>query len=93
MGTDDAPGAVYNIGSDVEISINELAETVIERTGSQSEIRHIPYAQAYGPDFEDLDRRVPDIRKIQSSIQFQPHYSITEIIDRIVQYFRSSSSS
>ena len=57
-------GEIYNVGSNQEVTINQLAEAVLGRTDSPSEIRHIPYNEAYAPGFEDMRRRVPDTGKL-----------------------------
>lgn len=79
-------GEVFNIGSNEEISIYELAERIKARTHSRSEIQLIPYDQAYEAGFEDMRRRVPDIRKIQACIGWQPTTSLDETIDQIIAY-------
>ncbi|CAK9074614.1 UDP-glucuronic acid decarboxylase 4 (UDP-XYL synthase 4) (UDP-glucuronate decarboxylase 4) (UGD) (UXS-4), partial [Durusdinium trenchii] len=61
LGTPSAHGGIFNIGSESAISINTLAQTVIEVLGSASRIERVPYDEAYGPGFEDLTRRVPDL--------------------------------
>lgn len=84
----EAMGHVFNIGSDREITINDLAQLVKSRVNSHSDIVHIPYEQAYGPNFEDLGRRVPNIKKIKDSIGFQQELSIEQTIDRIIEFYR-----
>lgn len=79
-------GEIYNIGSDQEVTINELARRVIERAGSDSPIQHIPYSQAYAPGFEDMRRRVPDISKIRAAIGWQPTRSLDHILDDVIEY-------
>jgi len=79
-------GEVVNIGSEREISINELAEVVKARTGSSSPIVHIPYSEAYDPGFEDIERRVPCLDKLVSLTGFKPQTSIEEIVDRMVEH-------
>jgi UDP-glucose 4-epimerase len=79
----DKPGAVgqvFNLGSDQEISINELAQRVMSICGSGARIEHISLEQAYGQRFDDLPRRVPRLDKIRSVIDFKPRYSLDEII-------------
>jgi UDP-glucose 4-epimerase len=78
-----AVGQVFNVGNDNEISINDLAALVRERTNSQSSIVHVSYDDAYATGFEDLHRRVPDLTKLQRTIDYRPSTSITTIIDRI----------
>src|SRR5688572_15687986 len=75
MNTPKAVGEVFNLGGEEEISMNDLARRVIALANSKSEIKHIPYEQAYGRAFDDLPRRVPDLTKIKSVIGFTPHYN------------------
>jgi UDP-glucose 4-epimerase len=80
-----AYGGVYNIGSDHEISIRELAELVIRKTGSKSEIRYIPYEEAYPTGFEDMQRRVPDLKRASALIGFRPSRSLNDILDDVIR--------
>ena len=61
-----AVGEVFNVGNDQEISIRDLAETVKRVTRSPSDIVTVPYDEAYQAGFEDMSRRVPDLRKIKT---------------------------
>ena len=79
-----ARGEVFNVGNDREISINQLAELVIEHTGGRSKIVHIPYEQAYAKGFEDLGRRIPDVSKLEAAIGYRPSLPIDAIIDRVI---------
>jgi UDP-glucose 4-epimerase len=81
-------GEVVNIGNTEEVSIEELARIVKQRTGSASELVYVPYEQAYEPGFEDMARRIPCIEKLESLTSFRPRTPLTEIIDRVVSYFR-----
>lgn len=81
-----APGQVFNIGSQQEVTINELAEMVIRLTHSSSQIRHVPYDEAYAPGFEDMRRRVPSIEKLKDLIGYQPHYSLEDTLLRVITY-------
>jgi UDP-glucose 4-epimerase len=81
--TDSAIGEVYNIGGVGETTIKQLAEKVIERTNSSSAISFIPYDQAYKVGYEDMQRRVPDITKIKSSIGWSPANTLDNIIDDV----------
>jgi UDP-glucose 4-epimerase len=83
-----ALGEVFNVGSTEEISINDLASLVKKLTESQSQIVHIPYEQAFEKGFEDMQRRVPDITKINKLIGFKPTISLEEGIRRIIEYYR-----
>ncbi len=87
-----AVGEVFNIGSQEEISIEQLAEQIIKLTNSSSKIEYIPYEQAYEEGFEDMQRRVPDITKINKLIGFKPTYILPEIIKDIVTYLKNINS-
>jgi len=84
-----AVGEVYNIGSDREVTILELAERVKSLTGSDSKIVFVPYDQAYEDGFEDMLRRVPDISKIHKLIDYQPTFDLNEILGSVIDYQRS----
>jgi len=86
-----AVGEVFNIGSQEEISINLLAKEIITTTKSKSEIVYIPYEKAYEEGFEDMQRRIPDISKINKLVGFKPTFALSEIINDIVKYFKNSS--
>jgi UDP-glucose 4-epimerase len=73
-------GKVINIGNDFEISINELAEKIISETNSKSEIVYVPYEEAYGDGFEDMERRVPNIDLINQLVGWKPKRDLTTII-------------
>lgn len=81
-------GRVFNLGRDESITIRELAELVLERTGSQSDIRHVDYVEAFDADFEDLAVRVPDLSRIRSAIGFESEIPLDRTIDDLVQEFR-----
>jgi len=83
----EARGQVFNVGNCEEVSIKQLAERVIAITGSRSQIRFIPFEEAYGADFEDMQRRVPDLTKIEKAIGYRPRYSLDDIIRDIVEYY------
>ena len=88
MGEPAAEGDIFNIGNDSEVTINELAQTVKEMTGSPSEIDHIPYEKAYGPGFEDMERRCPNIDKIKKFIGFEPSHDLESIVRSVIDYFK-----
>ena len=81
-------GQVYNIGNNVEISIEELAKKVISHLGSTSVIAKKSYEDAYGVGFEDMQRRIPDISKIKSATGWEPTRSLDVIIDDIAGYLQ-----
>jgi UDP-glucose 4-epimerase len=73
-------GKVINIGNDFEISINGLAKKIIDETESKSEIVYVPYEQAYGNGFEDMERRVPNIDLIRDLVGWQPKRNLSTMI-------------
>jgi UDP-glucose 4-epimerase len=75
-----ATGKVFNVGSDEEITILELAERVKRVTSSESRIRLIPYHEAYEPGFEDMSRRVPDLGRIGHLIGYHPTKTLDQIL-------------
>jgi UDP-glucose 4-epimerase len=83
-----AIGEVVNIGNTEEVSIENLAKIVKQRTNSTSPIHFVPYDKAYEPGFEDMMRRVPCIDKLHSLTGFRPQISLAEIIDRVSAYYR-----
>ena len=89
----EAVGNIFNIGNNQEISIARLAQMVIDLTGSQSTIQYVSYEDAYGPGFQDMARRVPDIRKIKEAADWQPIYSLTEILERVIAYCKDNEVS
>ncbi len=84
-----AYGNVYNIGSTEEVSIENLALKIKEMTGSASEIKYIPYEEAYGQAFDDMKRRVPCLDRIQKQVGYKPKISLDETLKRIIDYFRN----
>ncbi|MBR2872710.1 MAG: GDP-mannose 4,6-dehydratase [Lentisphaeria bacterium] len=82
-------GQVYNIGSQHLVTIRELAELVIARTGSSSNIKVIPYEKAYAKGFEDMRRRMPDTDKIRALNNWQPEKSLEDIIDDVAESLRN----
>jgi UDP-glucose 4-epimerase len=87
-----AVGEVINIGNTEEITIEDLAAQVKERTGSTSSIAYIPYDKAYEPGFEDMMRRVPSIDKLHSLTGFRPQTALPEIIDRVATFYCQNDS-
>lgn len=88
---DEAYGQIYNVGNSEEISIMDLAELIKEKTGSQSEIKLIPYEKAYESGFEDMYRRIPDLTKIKKAINYSPKMDIHSIIDSVIAYHKDTS--
>ena len=83
-----AEGDVFNIGNDHEISIKDLAMKVKEMTKSPSQIEFIPYEKAYGPGFEDMERRCPNIEKLAKLTGFKPNLDLDSIIQSVIDYFK-----
>ena len=83
-----AAGEVFNIGNGEEISIRDLAARVCQRTRSRSEIRYVPYEQAFDRSFEDMPRRVPDISKLRRLVGYEPRVQLNAIIDSVIGYWK-----
>ena len=75
-----AIGKVINIGNNFEISIRDLATKIISQTGSQSKIVYIPYSEAYGEGFEDMERRVPNLELVKDLVSWIPSRDLTTMI-------------
>jgi UDP-glucose 4-epimerase len=88
-----ALGQVFNIGNTQEISILDLARRIKAVTGSTSEIVLIPYDEAYEAGFEDMPRRVPDLRKIQALVGYEPTVPLDDILQRVVLHGRGAHAS
>jgi UDP-glucose 4-epimerase len=83
---DEAVGRVFNVGSTEEVTILELARRVKALLDSDSPIEFIPYAQAYAPGFEDMQRRVPDISRIRALTGWQPRLQLNDILQRVAAW-------
>jgi UDP-glucose 4-epimerase len=88
--TSKAIGEIFNIGMDEEISIEDLAKKIKSVTDSSSEIKYVSYDDAYETGFEDMARRVPCLEKIRKYINYQPHYSLEDILADTIGYIKSS---
>ncbi len=84
----EAAGQVFNIGSNRETSVNELAQLIIRVTGSSSEIVHLPYTSAFGPHFEETRRRVPDITRARDVLGFEAQIRLEEGLQRTLDWFQ-----
>ena len=87
-----AVGDVFNIGNDEEVSIRRLAEMVRKAAGSSSEIVTVPYEEAYEAGFEDMPRRVPDLRKVHDLLGWRPRVGLSEILTRVVEHMRDAAA-
>lgn len=83
-----ALGQVFNVGNDEEISIKELAMKVKKLSGSRSRIVFLPYEKVYGTGFDEIQRRIPDIKKLKKTIGYSPQFSIDDIIIDTIRYYR-----
>lgn len=81
-----AVGQVFNIGSNQETTIEDLAKLVKEMTNSASEIIYIPYAEAYEDGFEDMPRRLPDLGKIRNLLGYAPTLDLPAILRTVIDY-------
>jgi UDP-glucose 4-epimerase len=77
-------GEVFNIGSTEEITILALAERVKQLAGSESEIKLVPYAEAYEEGYEDMQKRIPDTSKVRDRIGWEPTFSLDETINAVI---------
>ncbi|MCI0702604.1 MAG: GDP-mannose 4,6-dehydratase [Planctomycetia bacterium] len=87
-----AVGEVFNVGSDYEIAIGELAETVKILADSRSELILVPYCDAFPAGFEDVQRRVPDLTKLHDLIGYRPTRTLEQIIQRVIDSHRAAHS-
>jgi UDP-glucose 4-epimerase len=92
MAHQDSWGRAYNIGAEDEITMLGLAERVKERVCSDSPIEMIPYDEAYGEGFEDMERRQPDITRINQLLGWRPEHSLDEIIDATAEHMRAAAT-
>ena len=88
MNCEEAAGKVYNIGSTEEIAIEELADKIIEMTGSKSKKEFISYEKAYGRPIEDMMRRVPGLERIKETIGWEPKTNLSETLQIIIESFK-----
>jgi UDP-glucose 4-epimerase len=89
MESDCVAGGIYNIGSNEEISIEDLADKIIAMTGSKSEKKYLSYEQAYGKPFDDMMRRVPSLEKIKAAVGYKPKMSLEQTLGSIIDDIKS----
>ena len=92
MNSKESIGQAFNIGSTNEITITELAQKVIKLTNSTSEIVYKKYSEVFGDNFEEPQRRVPDISKIKKAVGWQPKQSLDEVIVEITKYLKANDA-
>src|SRR5262245_65675781 len=78
--------SVYNVGSDEEVSIQDLAQRIRMLCDSKSEIEFVPYEKVYGNSFEDMRRRVPDLTKIQRTVGYRPEVSLNQLLEVTIRH-------
>ena len=81
-------GEVFNVGGEGETTIQQLAEKIINNTNSKSGLTFTPYSQAYPAGFEDMQRRVPDITKAKSKLNWKPTRNLDQIITDVASTFK-----
>ena len=79
-----AVGQVFNIGNDQEVSINELAQIVKKATGSTSEIVKMEYDEVYSAGFEEMQRRKPNVSKLEEFIGYRPRTPLAKIVEDVI---------
>ena len=87
-----AAGQVFNVGNGEEISIRDLAVRVRQMTNSSSELRFVPYEQAFDRNFEDMPRRVPDISKLRRLVAYEPRVHLNGIIESVIRYWKKEQA-
>jgi UDP-glucose 4-epimerase len=92
MNCPQAAGGVFNIGSDEEITIEALADKIIQMTGSKSDKQFVSYEEAYGQPIEDMMRRVPSLMRIKEVISWKPKTSLTDALKAIISHIEISNS-
>jgi len=88
MASRKAEGGVFNVGSDEAVTIEDLAERVRRMIDPSLKIVHVPYEQAFGPGFEDIRYRVPDITRLRETVGYAPTVELTGILERVVGFSR-----
>jgi UDP-glucose 4-epimerase len=81
----DAEGEVYNVGTDEEVTVLDLAQRIKRICNSDSTIEFVPYEQVYGSSFEDMRRRVPDLEKIRSAVGFRAEISLDQLLELTIR--------
>ncbi|MCP4366409.1 MAG: NAD-dependent epimerase/dehydratase family protein [Planctomycetes bacterium] len=85
----EASGQIFNVGSDEEVTIQDLAIKIKELTNSKSEVTYIPYEEVYSEGLQDMERRVPCLEKIKKHIRYEPSLDLNEILDKVIAHKRS----
>ena len=88
MAEPEAVGKIFNVGNEEEVTIKDLALIVKEMAGSSSEIEYISYEKAYGPGYEDMQRRCPDITRLKDFMHFKPKTDLKGVIQSVIDYYK-----
>ncbi|MEL7533392.1 MAG: GDP-mannose 4,6-dehydratase, partial [Bacteroidota bacterium] len=91
MFTGKGVGQEFNVGNPIEITMNQLAQRVIEKSGSASKIVHKSYEEVYGKGFEDMNRRTADITKLRETLGFELKYDLDAILEDVIAFYREYS--
>ena len=83
-------GKIFNVGNDHETSIIDLATTIIAMTGSSSAVQHISYEQRFGKGFEDTKRRIPDVQRARTVLDFNAGISLQDGLQRTLAWWRAT---
>jgi len=86
MDSNKCVGQIMNIGGEEEIKIIDLAQRIVDLTGSKSKIELIPYKKVYNSDFDDMKRRVPSLKKIKELIKYSPKYDLNRALKEIIEH-------
>lgn len=81
-------GEEFNVGNPIEITMNQLAQKIIEKTGNKSQLVHKSYLEVYGKGFEDMNRRTADITKLRTTLDFELEYDLDRILDDVIKYMK-----
>jgi len=87
-----AVGEIFNIGTDVETSILDLAQRMVAIAGSRSSVRFVSQQEIYGDSYEDVPRRVPDLRRMREVLSVRPETSLDEGLRRTIEWFRTQQA-
>jgi UDP-glucose 4-epimerase len=82
-------GEIFNVGSTRQIRIVDLAQRVLEMTGSSAELVYVPYDQVYGQGIEDMEHRIPSIEKVRGAIGWEPSFDLDVILADVIKYIRT----
>ncbi|MFC4765828.1 NAD-dependent epimerase/dehydratase family protein [Effusibacillus consociatus] len=87
-----ANGLAFNIGSDRPITIRSLASTIRELTGSSSPIVQVPYEKAYGPGYEDMPARIPDLTRSKMVLGYSPTVGLEDGLKKTIEWYRQNNT-